>query len=424
MELQERFVEELKLKCQLLTNENLALRQELVTLKTEKANSHIFLIETMELLEDPLYLHKIIALAPGHVFWHDVKGTILGCNNNQARFMRYSSPQELLGKSLYEVVPKEEAEKLLANNQHVISSGVTLTLEEEMSNPDGMKRKFFVQKVPLKNVSGEVVGVLGASLDITDLKNAQEEINKIKGMGAIGSSIAHELRTPLGSILSIAKGLKRFFPILLDGYLAAETADLITEKIRQNHIESLLTSVEDIESEVHSANTIINMLLLNIKQLEVKQEDFELCSISECIYEAVSRYPFVSESQAELIHLQLENDFQFQGKHLLIVHVFFNLIKNALYAIQSAGKGCIKVWVNQDEDIQIVYFEDTAKGISKEMLPKLFTRFFTTSLHGTGLGLAFCKMTMQALGGDISCESIEGEYVRFKLAFPKALLPL
>lgn len=161
------------------------------------------------------------------------------------------------------------------------------------------------------------------------------------------------------------------------------------------------------------------MLLLNIKQLEIKKEDFELCSISECINEAVNRYPFASESQAGLIHVKVEEDFQFQGKNLLMVHVFFNLIKNALYAIQSVGKGCIKLWVEEDADNHIIYFEDTAKGIPEEMLPKLFTRFFTTSLHGTGLGLAFCKMTMNVFGGDISCESVEGEYARFKLVFPR-----
>jgi signal transduction histidine kinase len=63
-------------------------------------------------------------------------------------------------------------------------------------------------------------------------------------------------------------------------------------------------------------------------------------------------------------------------------------------------------------------FKDTGKGIAKEIIPNLFEPFFSRRHHGTGIGLAFCARIMEAHGGTISCDSIEGEYVTFEMTFP------
>ncbi len=62
--------------------------------------------------------------------------------------------------------------------------------------------------------------------------------------------------------------------------------------------------------------------------------------------------------------------------------------------------------------------EDTAKGISEELLPKAFTTFSTTRKGGIGMGLSFCKKVMNEYGGDIVCESELDKYTRFILSFP------
>ena len=65
-----------------------------------------------------------------------------------------------------------------------------------------------------------------------------------------------------------------------------------------------------------------------------------------------------------------------------------------------------------------VFFKDTGKGISAEILPRIFDRFFSKTLHGAGVGLTFCRMVTQSLGGKITCSSIENEYTLFTLFFP------
>lgn len=243
-------------------------------------------------------------------------------------------------------------------------------------------------------------------------------IAKLNGMAAAGSTIAHEMRTPLASINSAINGLKKYFPALLDAYLKAEKSSIDIPKIPPKHHEKLLTLLDDIQSELLSANTIINMLLQNIKLPELKIGEFSPCLMSHSLDDAINRYPFSSDKQAQLIHLDYKYDFSFMGNQLLMIHILFNLIKNALYAIDMTGKGEIHIWTECDSDKNILYFRDTGKGISPAILPKLFDRFFTTSSHGTGLGLSFSKRVMQAFGGDITCESVEGEFTLFKLSFP------
>ena len=114
-----------------------------------------------------------------------------------------------------------------------------------------------------------------------------------------------------------------------------------------------------------------------------------------------------------------KSDFSFKGDELLMIHLLFNLLKNALYYIKVAGKGDIHIWCDQNEKHNILHFKDTGQGIAKKDLPHIFERFFTKTPHGTGIGLAFCKMVMNSLGGDITCSSHEKEFAEFTLLFPK-----
>jgi len=67
-----------------------------------------------------------------------------------------------------------------------------------------------------------------------------------------------------------------------------------------------------------------------------------------------------------------------------------------------------------------IVVRDTGPGIAPDAIPKLFDSFYTSGKQGgTGLGLAYCKRTMKALGGDIQCRSELGKYTAFVLFFPK-----
>lgn len=121
-----------------------------------------------------------------------------------------------------------------------------------------------------------------------------------------------------------------------------------------------------------------------------------------------------------MITLDIVKDFEYEGISVLTSHILYNLLKNALRAIVNADKGTIKIKLESGVRFNKLIFRDTATGIAKEFLPKMFKLFEsqTTAEGGTGVGLAFCKTIMQSYGGDIVCGSVEGEYTEFILTFP------
>ncbi len=243
----------------------------------------------------------------------------------------------------------------------------------------------------------------------------------LRAVSSVGSNIAHELRTPLLGIKSDARGLQRYLPHLIDGYERAAEAGLEVRSIRRSHLATLHDSLARIESETDFANTIIDMLLINSSGTQLDPKDFETHSARECITKALARFPFASERERELVNVIQGADFQFQGSDILLIHVLFNLLKNALYYVATAGKGEIFIWTEANPGGRNrLFFMDTGTGIPDSILPRIFDRFFTSENagRGSGIGLAFCKMVMESVGGDIRCESVHGEFTRFILTFP------
>ena len=137
-----------------------------------------------------------------------------------------------------------------------------------------------------------------------------------------------------------------------------------------------------------------------------------------CIETAVSRYPFSKEEQEHLSIRITGKDFVFYGNDYFMLHIFFNLIKNAVYYIHKAQKGEITIHLELGEHYNTVLFKDTGTGIAAKDVSHVFERFFSRTHHGTGLGLAFSKMVMESIGGKIDCRSVFGEYTEFTLYFP------
>jgi two-component system, CAI-1 autoinducer sensor kinase/phosphatase CqsS len=124
------------------------------------------------------------------------------------------------------------------------------------------------------------------------------------------------------------------------------------------------------------------------------------------------------------VSVMVTGDFEFHGSNSLLVYVLFNLLKNSLYALKAAGKGSISIAVASGDARNTLTFSDTGCGIPATTLPKIFDAFFTTKKSaGAGIGLAFCRRVIRSFGGQMRCESIEGEWTRFSMEFP-ALRPV
>ena len=174
------------------------------------------------------------------------------------------------------------------------------------------------------------------------------------------------------------------------------------------------------------ASRIIDNILLMIRTLSSDNQinhEFQCSSIAKDIEDALEIYPFL-DHEKKLVTLDIKKDFTYHGNTILTKHLLFNLIKNSISSIKEAGKGEIQINLEKKETCNNIIFTDTALGIAKSDLKKIFDLFETNDKDndrnkvGAGLGLAFCKMVMQSYGGNITCESTLGKHARFTLSFP------
>ena len=248
------------------------------------------------------------------------------------------------------------------------------------------------------------------------IRNGIIQQEKLKSLRSLAGVVAHEMRTPLFAIASISQRLKKSLPTLINAYKAMKLDEKNRQKLDEEQLEFIYEAPLDIEKVNRRAFAFIDILLMNLKE-DFKEISITVCSIKQCVEESIKGYPLTKEEK-RLVICRIEEDFEFRGNDLLMRHVFFNLLKNSIYYVKAANKGTITITSQVGKDTNKLYFKDTGKGISPEVLSQIFNKFYSKTKYGTGIGLSFCKTVMQSLNADIICKSIEGEFTEFTLVFP------
>jgi PAS domain S-box-containing protein len=371
-------------------------------------------------------LEQVAQILPVPIYWLDVNSVVLG--GNDLFFKAIGASPKDLGKTAYDVYPKEIAERIIRHNEEVMEKNEILSQEEPIEDiTTGQTKYFAAVKAPLHDDEGNVIGLVGTSIDIT-AKKKQEELEKqkivldekIKVLQLMGGAVAHELRTPLAAIRLAAQSIERILPKLFQAYHAALDNKLIKPITHEVQFRIIETVFKNIQEEVNASNTFIDNMLLNIQNLAADPKDMEILSMKKCVEDSISRFPF-DEKAEKFTKVDVEYDFFFRGMPILMQHVIFNLLRNSIYyVLESTKDGAgITIWTQHGEDDwNELHFKDTGTGISEEHMKHVFERFFSKRYHGTGVGLAFCKQVITQFGGTITCDSKEGEYTHFTMRFP------
>jgi signal transduction histidine kinase len=246
---------------------------------------------------------------------------------------------------------------------------------------------------------------------------AQNKI-KLEAMRMLGGVVAHEMRTPLMTVRAGTQGILYHFQELVSGYRKAREVRLLEAPMADKHLNLMQSTLRSLDRTAQEALFLIDMLLMRCKEY-VPDAKRHVCDMATIVNDVLAQYPF-KERERSWVHVpqpQAES-FQFLGEENFVRHVLFNLIKNSLQAIHKAGKGQLELRWQKGERGHQLYVEDTALGVPAHELNRIFDRFYTRTDQGNGIGLAFCKLVMTALGGSIICESVLGQYTRFILSFP------
>jgi signal transduction histidine kinase len=226
-----------------------------------------------------------------------------------------------------------------------------------------------------------------------DRANAHEK--KLKHIKSLAGTIAHEMRNPLSQINGTLH-------LLWDG--------------KGSNSPETETYLDGLKQVIKSSFQIIDITMDAINDKPVRKDNFQLISALDICNEAVSEYAYKEAKYRQKVSV-VGGDFQILADPVLVKYILYNLIGNALYYVQSNPKDNIVVTLKEEQ--RKIEVRDTGPGIAPDHLSKLFDSFYTSGKSGgTGLGLAYCKRTMQALDGDIHCISELGKFTSFILTFP------
>jgi signal transduction histidine kinase len=216
---------------------------------------------------------------------------------------------------------------------------------------------------------------------------------------------AHELRTPIQPILGLT--------------------DIIYSKVKDKEQHELLEIImRNAYRLKRLTDNVLDVTKIESQSLMLKKEKLNLnILISEVLKEYVNK-----EVEQQIVKISYDfrpkDDIIVEGDRVRLAQVIRNLVDNALkFSINNQLIFVIVELEKDKEDQVIVSVKDTGAGISKEVLPKLFSKFTTSdSSTGTGLGLYICKSIVETHGGEICGENNlddRGATFRFKLPIIK-----
>jgi signal transduction histidine kinase len=243
---------------------------------------------------------------------------------------------------------------------------------------------------------GRYLGLVFLSLDISERVALEQEQKQLRDqlfqqekmvlIGQIAASVAHELNTPLATILLRAQLIEQ---------QAEEDSDLSDLKV--------------LEGEARRCRRIIDSLLGFSRRSEGVISRTDLNSL---IQESLS----LVENDLALKGIKLETDYAENGTIVCvdsnqIQQVLLNLVANAADAMPDGGHLRISTRLLSDRTSVEIQVTDSGCGMGEDVLNRVFDPFFTTKEHGkgTGLGLAICQRIAEEYEGEIKIQSQPGE---------------
>jgi PAS domain S-box-containing protein len=360
-------------------------------------------------------LERILQIAvdtmPQRIFWKDRAGRYLGSNRAFALDAGLASPAELLGKCDYDLVWRNNARKYRADDAAVMRTGVARrNFVENQDRGDGSLGWLRVNKIPLRDDGGEVIGVLGTYEDITEEHQIQDELRRAKEFAESASrskseflaKMSHEIRTPMNGVIGMTQ-------LALETSLSPDQRDVLESAC--SSAEALLTIINDILdfSKIEAGKLTLSPAPFGLRQLLRRVMDL-----------------FSAKAEQRGLRLEAHVDPSMPealvGDEVRFGQVLTNLISNAVKFTPDGGQ----VWVNlsvasiRREFLELhLVVRDTGIGIPRERQRAIFDAFTqaddstTRKFGGTGLGLTICRQLVEMMGGRIWVQSREGEGTTF-----------
>ncbi|MSP53365.1 MAG: response regulator [Gammaproteobacteria bacterium] len=337
------------------------------------------------------FLDDIMAVMPGNVYWLDRNGIYLGCNNNAAKVVGLKSRQEIVGKRNVDIPGFVIPNIIDSVNEQVFERGETIVTEEPANLLDGTTATFLSSKVPIKNSNEQVVGMVGISIDITELKAAKEKAQAAnEAKESFLRNMRHDLRTPFSGLLTLSE------------WMATQE----TDPAKKENLECIAQSAQVL---LDYMNTVLEHSRRGEHALALENKPFDL---EKLINDALLTIkPVTLNKGLQLtMHYPTALPTNVQSDVACLQRIIINLLGNA---VKFTHEGEIRVTVSlvkqqAEKVILAISVSDTGIGIPPEKREEIFEKFtrleaaYEGKYTGMGLGLHEVKELCQQLGGEIT----------------------
>jgi diguanylate cyclase (GGDEF)-like protein/PAS domain S-box-containing protein len=383
-------------------------------------------------LEESLsYLQGVLDDSQDMIATTDNEGKIVKFSKGGERILGYSADEAIGRKASSFYLDKEERARIL---EILKERGAIYNYETKVLRKDGTPVDISLTISQLRDKSGNMIGTVGVSKDITEEKRMREELreknmelqeltesleekvlertrelerinrelrraNEIKARFI--ANMSHELRTPLHSIIG-------FSEVLLD-----RTFGDINEK-QQKYVTNILTSGRHL---LHLVSNILDLAKIEAGKVELSYETFPVKGVIDEVMTVIRTL-----AEKKLIELKMDISHEvtnFRADKVKFKQIFYNLLSNAIKFTHEGGKAGVRAerlintglfpWAPQGQEFLKVSVWDTGIGIKPEEKERIFEEFEqldpSRSTEGTGLGLSLTRRLVDLHGGMIDVES-------------------
>ncbi|MDX2215180.1 MAG: PAS domain-containing protein [Oculatellaceae cyanobacterium bins.114] len=355
------------------------------------------------------FLKNIVDVCPYPIFVKDADGRFLLLN--QACTLIYGKPiAEMLGKrdADFNTNP-DQVEKFIQSNQVVMRTLETQIFPDTaIVDMHGVTHWYQTIIKPLIDTQGQVQGIVGSAVDISDRKYAEAALQQAKesaeaanrAKSSFLAGMSHELRTPLNAILGFAQIMQR------DAGINAE---------QKRNLEIINRSGEHLLGLI---NSVLDLSKIEAGHLELNENSFDLLNLIQTV-------DAMLQIRATLKGIQLNVELDPDVPHVIIAdpgklrQILINLIGNA---IKFTDVGSVTLRVKRSSSTSLDHkpishcslrfeIQDTGVGIAANDIDRIFEAFEQTSsgkklTEGTGLGLTLSRKFVELMGGSISVSSV------------------
>lgn len=392
------------------------------------------------LLLDRVLVAAFLAHVPDFVHFKDREGRFIAVSQSKLRRNGLAHQNEILGKSDFDFFTEKDALRAKNDEDEVMRTGVSMVDKlEHIQWADGRETWSLINKMPLYDAQGVVIGTFGLTKDVTASKVMEKALEKTRrelidasrlaGMAEVATGVLHNVGNVLNSLnvstTVITTGLRQSktdsltkVGTLLKKHQADLGAYLTHDpkgKLVPGFIESLARHFADDRTRLLKESESLQKNVDHIKEIVSMQQSYATTvGVIEPLEPATLMEDALRMNSSALLRHEVHVEREFGAAPAVLVdrgkalQILINLISNAKYATEAGGQAkkmiVLRIAVGAPGRVQLS-IKDNGIGVPVENLQRIFNHGFTTKATGHGFGLHSSANAAKEMKGSLTVQS-------------------